>query len=75
MPGYGKPLDFIASGPAADDLSWTKGFFEEVLRKGKEQLNRIYGIGLHHYAWNLSRGKTNDWEKGKGDALQFDVTD
>ena len=40
VPGYGEPLDFIASGPAADDLSWTKGFFEEVLRKGKEQLEQ-----------------------------------
>jgi len=28
-----------------------------------------------HYAWNLSRGKTNDWEKGKGDAVQFDPVD
>jgi alpha-N-arabinofuranosidase len=75
VPGYGKPLDFIASGPNGDDLSWTKGFFEEILRKGKQQLRNIYGIGLHHYAWNLSRGKTTDWDKGKGDALQFDVTD
>jgi alpha-N-arabinofuranosidase len=75
VPGYGKPLDFIASGPNGDDLTWTKGFLEEVLRKGKEQLNSVYGMGLHHYAWNLSRGKTNDWDKGKGDALQFDVTD
>jgi alpha-L-arabinofuranosidase len=75
VPGYGKPLDFIASGPNGDDLSWTKGFFEQILRKGKQQLQNIYGIGLHHYAWNLSRGRTTDWDKGKGDALQFDVTD
>jgi alpha-L-arabinofuranosidase len=75
VPGYGKPLDFIASGPNGDDLTWTKGFFEEILRKGKEQLQSIYGIGLHHYAWNLSRGKTSDWDKGKGDALKFDETD
>jgi alpha-L-arabinofuranosidase len=75
VPGYGKPLDFIASGPNGDDLSWTKRFFEEILRKGKPRLQNIYGMGLHHYAWNLSRGKTTDWEKGKGDALQFDVTD
>jgi alpha-L-arabinofuranosidase len=75
VPGYGNPLDFIASGPNGDDLTWTTGFFEEILRKGKEQLQSIYGIGLHHYAWNLSRGKTTDWDKGKGDALQFDTAD
>ena len=75
VPSFNKPLDFIASGPNGDDLTWTKGFFEEILRRGKEQVQSIYGIGLHHYAWNLSRGKTNDWDKGKGDALQFDAVD
>ncbi len=30
---------------------------------------------MHHYAWNLSRGKTKDWLAGKGDALQFDSVD
>jgi alpha-N-arabinofuranosidase len=32
-------------------------------------------LSLHHYAWNLSRGRTNDWEQGKGSALQFDPVD
>src|SRR5579872_3688504 len=35
----------------------------------------LYGWALHHYAWNLSRGKTQDWEKGKGDAVNFDAVD
>jgi alpha-N-arabinofuranosidase len=35
----------------------------------------VYGWALHHYAWNLSRGKTHDWDQGKGDALKFDVGD
>jgi alpha-N-arabinofuranosidase len=30
---------------------------------------------LHHYAWNLSRGRTQDWNEGKGDALKFDPVD
>jgi alpha-N-arabinofuranosidase len=68
-------LAFIASGPDGDRWSWTHGFFEEILRKGREQLRSIYGIALHHYAWNLSRGATQDWEKGKGDALKFDPVD
>ncbi len=32
-------------------------------------------MALHHYAWNLSRGKTQDWVAGKGDALKFDSVD
>jgi alpha-L-arabinofuranosidase len=68
-------LSFIASGPNVDDWSWTRGFFEEILRKGRFQLRSVYGWALHHYAWNLSRGRTRDWVEGKGDALQFDAVD
>ena len=75
VPGYGLDLSFIAAGPNGDDRSWTRGFFEETLRKGKEQIRGIYGLALHHYAWNLSRGKTQDWDAGKGDALKFDPVD
>ena len=35
----------------------------------------IYGLALHHYAWNLSRGRTQGWVEGKGDALNFDAVD
>ena len=75
VPEYGQKLSFIASGASDDNWSWTRGFFEEILRKGKEQLRSIYGIALHYYTWNLSRGATKDWVKGKGDALQFDTID
>jgi len=68
-------LSFVASGPNADDWSWTRGFFEEMSRKGRFELRSVYGWALHHYAWNLSRGATNDWIKGKGDALKFDAVD
>ena len=34
-----------------------------------------YGLALHYYAWNLSRGRTSNWVEGKGDALKFDVVD
>ncbi len=50
-------------------------FLEEVLRKGPGELRRIYGMALHHYAWNLSRGKTQDWDAGKGDAVKFEPVD
>jgi alpha-N-arabinofuranosidase len=32
-------------------------------------------MALHHYAWNLSRGKTQDWDAAKGDALKFEPVD
>jgi len=75
VPRFGQELSFIASGPNVDDWDWTRGFLEELVRKGKRRLRTVYGMALHHYAWNLSRGRTNDWDQGKGDALKFDSVD
>ncbi len=77
VPRYGKEneLSFIGSGPNVDDWAWTRGFFEEIVKKGREQLRSVYGWALHHYAWNLSRGRTRDWVQGKGDAIKFDAVD
>jgi alpha-N-arabinofuranosidase len=75
VPGFGENLSFIASGASDDQWSWTRGFLEEIVHRGPEQLRSIYGMGLHYYTWNLSRGKTHDWNEGKGDALKFDVVD
>ena len=75
LPKYDDSLSLIASGPNTDDWNWTREFLAEVLRKGPRELHRIYGMALHHYAWNLSRGKTQDWVTGKGDALNFDSVD
>jgi len=75
VPQYGKPLSFIASGPNTDEWQWTRGFFEEIARKDKNLFGSIFGWALHYYAWNLSRGRTEDWDEGKGDALKFDVQD
>jgi len=75
VPGFGENLSFIASGASDDQWSWTRGFLEEIVHRGPEQMRSIYGMGLHYYTWNLSRGKTRDWNEGKGDALKFDVVD
>jgi len=75
LPAYGDTLHLIASGPNTDDWNWTRGFLTEVLLKGPEELNSIYGLALHHYAWDMSRGKTTDWVAAKGDALKFDSVD
>jgi alpha-L-arabinofuranosidase len=77
VPRFAQELSFIASGPSDDHWDWTRGFFEEFVRKGAgpNQLRSIYGMALHYYAWNLSRGKTHDWVEGKGDAVKFDAVD
>jgi alpha-N-arabinofuranosidase len=75
VPGYGQTLSFIASGPSDDGWDWTRGFLEEITRKGRGQLRALYGLALHYYTWNLSRGRTTDWNLGKGDALNFDAVD
>ena len=74
VPGYGRELRFVASGPNDDSYSWTSGFFEAMAKKDPH-FSTPWGWALHMYAWNLSRGRTTDWDKGKGDALNFDATD
>jgi alpha-L-arabinofuranosidase len=71
VPGYGVDLSFIASGANVDDFNWTRGFFSKTAEKNRGLFGRIYGWGLHHYAWNVGLGKTNDWFAAKGDALKF----
>ena len=70
VPGYDVKLAFVGSGPNGGDLDWTRRFFAKVAERG--QLNQLWGWGLHHYSWNASGGRTNDWFDGKGDALKFD---
>jgi alpha-N-arabinofuranosidase len=75
VPQYGQKLAFVASGPSDDNWDWTRGFLEEIIRKGPGELRSVFGLALHYYAWNLSRGRTRDWVEGKGDALQFETVD
>ncbi len=71
VPRYGVGLNFIASGANVDDFNWTRGFFSKTAEKNRGLFGGIFGWGLHHYAWNLGMGKTNDWFAAKGDALKF----
>jgi alpha-N-arabinofuranosidase len=73
VPGYGVKLAFIAAGPSSGELEWTRGFFEALTAKSRNLVNRVWGWGLHHYSWNVSQGRTTDWDAGKGDALRFPV--
>ena len=68
-------LKFVASGANSEDLSWTRGFFEGLREKGPGSLRNVWGYSVHYYTWNLSRGRTQDWVAGKGDALEFEPVD
>jgi alpha-L-arabinofuranosidase len=70
-PSYGVDLAFIASGPNVDDFDWSHRFFEDMIARKHYFPRSWWGWSVHHYAWNLSRGRTSDWNAGKGDALQF----
>jgi alpha-N-arabinofuranosidase len=71
FPGYKVPLKFIGAGASSDDLNWTHGFFAKMREKGQGIFGKLYGWGVHHYSWNVSAGRTNDWDAGKGDAVNF----
>ncbi len=71
VPGFDVPLKFIGAGASSTDLDWTRGFFSRMAEKGYGAFNSIHGWGVHHYSWNVSGGRTNDWNAGKGDAVRF----
>lgn len=75
IPRYGVDLQLIGSGPNDNDIDWTHRFFEQISTGHTYDNPAFTGWSVHHYAWNLSRGKTTDWVAGKGDALQFDSAD
>jgi alpha-N-arabinofuranosidase len=76
VPSYGVPLRFVASGPNSDEQAWTRGFFNKLYHgQPSHDANGVWGLSVHHYATNLSRGKTTDWNLEKGDALKFDPVD
>jgi alpha-N-arabinofuranosidase len=75
VPQFGTDLSFIASGPNDNEYKWTREFLQGMLQKGPNGLHNIWGLSLHYYSWNLSRGRTKDWDEGKGDAVKFEPVD
>lgn len=65
IPDYGLNLRFVASGPNAGDFAWTRGFFESLAAKGRQQLDPVWGWALHYYCGT----------SGKGQAIDFTVED
>lgn len=72
-PPFDTQLKFIGAGASSDDLNWTRGFFAKMREKGENSFRRLHGWGVHHYSWNVSAGRTSDWNAGKGDALDFNT--
>jgi len=76
VPSYGVNLRFVASGPNSDEQAWTRGFFNKLFHgQPSRDPHGVWGLSVHHYATNLSRGKSDDWNASKGDALKFDPID
>jgi alpha-L-arabinofuranosidase len=69
LPRYGVDLAFIGAGPNGGDLDWTRRFFTKL--QERRALGSMWGWALHHYSWNVSGGRTNDWRQGKGDAVNY----
>ena len=67
VPNYGKKLRYIASGPGAEEadtqVSWTRGFFENLVGKSTHLIDRVFGLSLHYYCGG----------NGKDDSLKFDT--
>jgi alpha-N-arabinofuranosidase len=66
VPRYGVDLKFIAAGPNGGDISWTRRFFTNMVEKGFNQLNSLWGWGLHYYAGTTGAGHaleytTDEW--------------
>jgi alpha-N-arabinofuranosidase len=71
VPSYGVNPSLVGSGPSDGNVDWTRRFFAKVARAGT--MRRLWGWAMHHYAWNASGGRTNEWIAGKRDAVAFDA--
>jgi alpha-N-arabinofuranosidase len=69
LPRYGVDLAFVGAGPNDGDLDWSRRFFTKLAER--RALGSMWGWALHHYSWNVSGGRTNDWRQGKGDAVNY----
>jgi alpha-N-arabinofuranosidase len=69
VPSYGLNLALVGSGPSDGNIDWTERFFRKAAHGG---LDHMWGWAMHHYSWNASGGRTQDWNAGKGDAVKFD---
>jgi alpha-N-arabinofuranosidase len=69
IPRYGDQLALIASGPNDHEVDWTRRVMRSMAEK--HEIGNVFGLSAHYYTWNVSAGRTKDWDKGKGDAVRF----
>ncbi len=68
VPDYGVGLRFVASGPNSGEQAWTRGFFSKLFHgQPSHDVHGVWGLSVHHYAWNHS--------STKGDDINFDPMD
>ncbi len=80
VPRAGVALKYIAAGPSSGDLAWSRGFFEELLKKGPRTLRNVWGFALHHYCGTEGEAikfTNDDWYKHLKRAYDMDrlITD
>ncbi len=69
VPRYEKPIDLVVSGANDHEVDWTRRLMRAL--HDKAQIGSVSGMSVHYYTWNLSAGRTRDWNLGKRDALKF----
>jgi alpha-N-arabinofuranosidase len=66
LANFGLRLHLIGSGPgtAMDDarVDWTRGLFEGLAVKGKNQIRKMWGLSLHYYCWTTGNGSSIDFD-------------
>jgi alpha-N-arabinofuranosidase len=77
VPDHGIKLAPIGSGPAGDDLAWTRRFLAKLTELDKGYLNDMYGWALHYYCGTSGKGQAvdftlDDWYDllGKADKME-----
>ncbi len=77
LPGYGMDpgLALIAAGPSDGQTDWTRAFLKKLIEGHSGVINSLYGLSIHHYSWDLARGRTHEWNAAKGDAVKFEAVD
>jgi alpha-N-arabinofuranosidase len=69
VPRFGQQLAFVASGPNGGDAEWTRRFFASMAER--RSVGSVWGWALHHYSWNVSGGRTTNWNTAKGSAVGY----
>jgi len=71
VPSYDLHLRYIAAGASDGDVEWTRRFFAKLTAENRGMARRLWGFSFHHYATNVSGGRSNDWNESKGPAVGF----